>query len=262
MDIAGKIVVVTGGGSGIGRALCERFRRGGAAKVVVADLDTDRARTVAREIDGDAVGCDVSAEEQMRSLVEHVETSHGPIALFCSNAGVACFDAQPRAAASAPNEAWMRSWAVNVMAHVYAARTLAPRMESRGGGYFLITVSAAGLLSQIGGAPYATTKHAAIGFAEALAIAHADAGIRVSVLCPQGVDTPMLHSLPAGPQSRDGVMTADEVAQCVAEGIARETFLILPHRQVAEYMRRKATDYDRWLAGMVRLRRSIEAAGA
>lgn len=259
MNIADKIVLVTGGASGIGRALCQRFHRGGAGKVIVADLDLDRARAVAAETGGDAVQCDVSNEEQVCALVEHAESRHGPVALFCSNAGVASFDRRPRDATSAPNEAWMRSWAVNVMAHVYGARALVPRMEARGGGYFLITVSAAGLLSQIGGAAYATTKHAAIGFAEALAIAHADTGIRVSVLCPQGVDTPMLHSLPDGPQSRDGVMSAEDVAQCAVAGIAEERFLILPHPQVTEYIRRKSADYDRWLAGMVKLRRSIES---
>ena len=174
MDVAGKIVVVTGGASGIGRALCERFHRDGAAKVIVADLNLERAKDVAVTVDGDALACDVSDEAQVKALVEHVEARHGPIALFCSNAGIASFDTRPRDATSAPNEAWTKSWAVNVMAHVYASRALVPRMEARGGGYFLITVSAAGLLSQIGGAPYATTKHAAIGFAEALAIAHGD----------------------------------------------------------------------------------------
>lgn len=259
MEIVGKIVVVTGGASGIGRALCERFHRDGAARVIVADLDLDRARAVADEIGGDAFRCDVSDEAQVKALIDHTEGRHGPIALFCSNAGIACFDARPRDASSAVNEAWAKSWAVNVMAHVYAARALIPRMEARGGGHFLITASAAGLLSQIGGAPYATTKHAAIGFAETLAIAHADGGIRVCVLCPQGVDTPMLASLPVGPQSRDGVMSAETVADLVVEALAQEHFLVLPHPQVLEYMRRKTTDYDRWLAGMVKLRRSIEA---
>lgn len=259
MNVAGKIAVVTGGASGIGQALCVRLKKEGAAQVIVADIDGDRARAVAVGIDGTAMACDVSSEEQIRGLVEEVEAKWGPIALFCSNAGIACFDPRPRDATSAANDAWARSWSVNVMAHVYAARALVPRMEARGGGYFLITVSAAGLLSQIGGAPYATTKHAAIGFAEALAIAHADGGISVSVLCPQGVETPMLRSLPTGPQSRDGVLSADEVAGSAIAGIEEERFLILPHAQVAEYMRRKVTDYDRWLAGMIRLRRAMEA---
>ena len=258
MNVAGKIAVVTGGASGIGQALCIRLKKEGAAQVIVADVDGGRARAVASEIDGKAIVCDVSCEDEVRALVQQVETEHGPVALFCSNAGIACFDTRPRDATSASNDAWMRSWSVNVMAHVFAARALIPRMEARGGGYFLITVSAAGLLSQIGGAPYATTKHAALGFAEALAIAHADQGIRVSVLCPQGVETPMLRSLPAGPQSSDGVLSAHEVAESALAGIEDERFLILPHARVAEYLRRKAADYDRWLAGMVRLRRSTE----
>ncbi|QEX17687.1 dehydrogenase [Hypericibacter terrae] len=259
MKVEGKIVVVTGGASGIGRALCRRFHQEGAAKVVVADLDREAAERVAGEIAGAAIECDVSDEAQIVRLVEETESRFGPIALFCSNAGIATFDPSPRDPTGASNAAWMRSWGVNVMAHVYAARALTGRMAARGGGYFLNTASAAGLLSQIGGAAYATTKHAAIGFAETLAIAHRDDGIRVSVLCPQGVDTPMLHALPAGPQARDGVMSAEEVAACVVEGLAAERFLILPHPVVADYMKRKTADYDRWLAGMVRLRHALEA---
>lgn len=258
MNVRGKTVVVTGGGSGIGRALCRRFHREGAASVVVADLNAAAAEAVASEIGGAAFACDVADERQIIALVDQTEKRHGPIALFCSNAGIAAFDARPGDATSASNEAWARSWAVNVMAHVYAARALTPRMAARGGGYFLHTVSAAGLLSQIGGAPYATTKHAALGFAENLAIMHHDQGIRVSVLCPQGVDTPMLRALPPGPQQRDGVLSAEAVADSVIEGLAAERFLILPHAKVADYVHRKAADYDRWIAGMVKLRRALD----
>jgi NAD(P)-dependent dehydrogenase (short-subunit alcohol dehydrogenase family) len=260
MKISGCVSVVTGGGNGIGRALCARLRQDGARAVVVADIDGDAAAETARVIGGVAVRCDVADEAQIAALVEDTERKCGPIDLFCSNAGVARFDPVPGEATSAPNADWMLSWNVNVMAHVYAARALAPRMAARGGGYFLITVSAAGLLSQIGGAPYATTKHAAIGFAESLAITHWDQGIRVSVLCPQGVDTPMLRSLPTGPQSGDGVLSPEQVAEAAIAGVANETFLILPHPQVNEYMQRKASDYDRWIRGMVRLRRKHENA--
>lgn len=259
MRVADQTVVVTGGANGIGRALCERFRREGAGAVVVADIDAAGADRVARDIGAASHACDVAQEADIVRLIEDTERRFGPIGLFCSNAGIAMFDPDPGNAASAPNEAWSRSWAVNVMAHVYAARALVPRMSARGGGYLLNTVSAAGLLSQIGGAVYATTKHAALGFAECLAIAHREHGIRVSVLCPQGVDTPMLRSLPAGAQNVDGVLSPEAVADAVIEGLERESFLILPHLQVAAYLRRKAEDYDRWLAGMRKLRQKLGA---
>jgi NAD(P)-dependent dehydrogenase (short-subunit alcohol dehydrogenase family) len=257
MRLAGKVAVVTGGAQGIGAALCERFVREGAKAVVVADLNEAGAEAVAAKIGGAAIPCDVSREVDIHRLIEDTEEKFGPIDLFCSNAGIAVLDPDWDNPASAPDDGWARSWAVNVMAHVYAARHLVPRMSARGGGYFLQTVSAAGLLSQIGGGPYATTKHAALGFAENLAIATRDRGIKVSVLCPQGVDTPMLRGIDRGVPDMDGVLTPEAVADAVIAGLDAERFLILPHPEVATYVRRKAEDPDRWLAGMARLRRSM-----
>jgi NAD(P)-dependent dehydrogenase (short-subunit alcohol dehydrogenase family) len=245
--LAGKIVVVTGAAQGIGAALCERFAREGAKAVVAADINAA----------GDVVRCDVSREDDIARLIDDTEARFGPIDLFCSNAGIAVLDPDWDNPASAANDGWARSWAVNVMAHVYAARHLVPRMSARGGGYFLHTVSAAGLLSQIGSGPYATTKHAALGFAENLALTTRDRGIKVSVLCPQGVDTPMLRGITRGVPDGDGVLTPEAVADAVVAGIDAERFLILPHPEVTTYIRRKADDHDRWLAGMARLRRSM-----
>jgi NAD(P)-dependent dehydrogenase (short-subunit alcohol dehydrogenase family) len=259
MNVAGKVVVVTGGGSGIGKAMCHAFHRAGAAMVAVADIDLASAAEVAIATNGKAFSCDVTQEAQIEALIETTEANHGPIDLFCSNAGIASgFDQRTENAASAPDEIWNKAWAVNVMAHVYAARALIPLMKSRGGGYLLNTVSAAGLLSQIGSAVYATTKRAALGFAENVAIMHRDDNIKVSVLCPQGVDTPMLRGLPAGPQSLDGVLSADEVAQVVVRELVSEKFLILPHAAVGPYALRKAEDMDRWLEGMARLKRKMQ----
>jgi NAD(P)-dependent dehydrogenase (short-subunit alcohol dehydrogenase family) len=257
MKLAGKIAVVTGGAQGIGAALCERFAQQGAKAVIVADLNEAGAEAVAAKIGGTAMPCDVSHEGEILRVIEHTEAQFGPIDLFCSNAGILVADPDWDNPASAPDDGWARSWAVNVMAHVYAARHLVPRMSARGGGYFLNTVSAAGLLSQIGGGPYATTKHAALGFAENLAIATRDRGIKVSVLCPQGVDTPMLRGIARGVPDRDGVLTPAEVADAVIAGLDAERFLILPHPEVATYTRRKAEDPDRWLDGMARLRRGM-----
>jgi NAD(P)-dependent dehydrogenase (short-subunit alcohol dehydrogenase family) len=261
MDISGKRVVVTGGAAGIGAALCRALAAAGANAVAVLDLDGDGARSVAADIGGQGYRCDVASEAELASVIDDVESRLGPVDLFCSNAGVAAgFDPRAENVAFAPDEVWNRSWAVNVMAHVHAARILVPRMRQRGGGYFLNTVSAAGLLSQVGSAVYSTTKHAAIGFAESLAIAHRAHGIRVSVLCPQGVDTPMLRGMPKGPQSGDGVLTAEEVAAAALGGIATESFLILPHPQVAGYMRNKVDNYDRWIGGMAKLQRALREA--
>jgi NAD(P)-dependent dehydrogenase (short-subunit alcohol dehydrogenase family) len=259
MDVNGKVVVVTGGADGIGRALCERFHKEGAKAVVVADRNAAGARAIAASVNGLAFECDVANEADIVRVVEETERQAGPIALFCSNAGIGDFKGAPDNSASSPNEQWTRGWAVNVMAHVYAARALLPRMVARGGGHFLNTISAAGLLNQIGNAVYGTTKHAAVGFAENLAFTHRDQGIRVSILCPQGVDTEMLRASGHGPQHLDGVLTPAQVADFVVEGLAAERFCILPHPQVLQYMRNKTENYDRWIAGVAKLRRALAA---
>jgi NAD(P)-dependent dehydrogenase (short-subunit alcohol dehydrogenase family) len=254
MQVAGKVVVVTGGANGIGKALCEAFHAAGAAKVVVTDIDGRGARTVAAAIDGAALECDVGKETDIVHLIEETEQQFGPIALFCSNAGIGGgFSAMSVNAGGTSDEPFARSWAIHVMAHVYAARHLIPRYKARGGGYFLNTISAAGLLSQIGSPAYSTTKHAAVGFAESLAISHRADGIKVSILCPQGVGTNMLRSIPKGPQSTDGDLPPEQVANDALAGIEQETFLILPHPQVLGYMRYKAENYDRWISGMAKI---------
>lgn len=258
MDVKDKVVVVTGAAEGIGAAMARRFARAGAAQVIVVDRNGEGAKAVAQEIGGEAVTLDVTDGAATAAMVADIEARHGRIDLYCSNAGVGDGDPDKNNAASSPDAVWNRAWNVNVMAHVHAARAVTPGMAARGEGYILNTVSAAGLLSQIGGAVYSTTKHAAIGFAESLAITQGDQGIKVSVLCPQGVDTAMLR---AGgdnqPQNLDGVMTPAEVADSVIEGLAAEHFLILPHPIVLTYMQRKTADYDRWLGGMRRLRAKV-----
>jgi NAD(P)-dependent dehydrogenase (short-subunit alcohol dehydrogenase family) len=258
MQVKDKVVVVTGGGNGIGRALCEAFHRAGAAKVVVADLDMAAAQAVASLVNGAAFKCDVAQEKDILHVIEETERLFGPIGLFCSNAGIgAGFDPRSENAGGGSDEPFARSWAIHVMAHVYAARHMVPRFKARGGGYFLNTISAAGLLSQVGGPAYSTTKHAAVGFAENLAISHRADGIRVSILCPQGVDTDMLRSLPKGPQSGDGDLTPKQVASDALAGIEQEKFLILPHPQVLTYMRKKTENYDRWIAGMAKIQAKL-----
>lgn len=257
MRVDGKVVVVTGGANGIGRALCEAFHAAGAKTVVVADLDIARASEVADRIGGVAMACDVSSENAVKTLIADTEERFGPIDLFCSNAGVMTdIDTRSENVAWASNDLWRKNWEINVMAHVYAARELIPRMRARGGGYFLNTVSAAGVLSAIGSATYSTTKHAAIGFAESLAIAHRAHGIKVSVICPQSVDTAMLPRGP-GTQSDVGVLTPEQVAEVALAGIDREIFLILPHPEVSDYMGVKVGNYDRWIGGMAKIQAKL-----
>lgn len=260
MNVKGKIVVVTGGADGIGAALCRAFAREGAAHIAVVDRNIDGARAVAAEVGGTAYQTDVSDGAAVAAMVAAVEADQGRIDLFCSNAGVGDGDPDINNAVSSPDAVWNRAWGVNVMAHVHAARAVLPGMIARGEGYLLNTVSAAGLLSQIGGAVYSTTKHAAVGLAESLAITHGDQGIKVSILCPQGVDTAMLRAGGSGsPQSLDGVLTPAEAADHVIAGLEAERFLILPHAEVLTYMQRKTADYDRWLGGMRRLRAKVFA---
>lgn len=258
MQLHDKVVVVTGAANGIGAALARRFKAEGARGIAVADLDGDKAAAVAGELGGLGFKCDVSREADIRTVIAGTEAAYGPIDLFCSNAGIGLGDPDPDNAASSPDADFERNWRIHVMAHIYAARALLPAMMKRGGGYFLNTVSAAGLLSQIGSATYSTTKHAAIGFAEHLAITHKDHGIKVSVLCPQAVRTAMIGNEPEkGSASVDGILTPEQVAEAVVQGLATEQFLILPHPQVREYMQNKTANYDRWLGGMAKLRRKL-----
>ena len=259
MNLSDKVVVVTGAASGIGAALARRFADEGARAVVVADLDGPGAQVVAQAIGDRALGvaCDVADESQVAHLVSRVEAAFGPIDLFCANAGVAIGTDE-----SSPDAEWDLALAVNVRAHVYAARALLPGWLKRGDGYFLATASAAGLLTQIGSAPYAVSKHAAVAFAEWLAITYGDRGIRVSCLCPMGVKTAMTagDGLATDIVATAGTMLEPEqVAAAVVEGLRAERFLILPHPEVLTFFARKADDYDRWLAGMRRLQARVSA---
>jgi NAD(P)-dependent dehydrogenase (short-subunit alcohol dehydrogenase family) len=255
MRVTGKTIVITGAASGIGAALARRFAAEGAAGICLADLDEDAAARVAAGLECRTVVCrtDVGDEAQVRAMVE-AAGELGPIDLMCSNAGIGT-----GAGLEATAEQWAATWAVNVQAHVYAARAVIPGMIERGGGYLLHTCSAAGLLSQPGDAPYAVTKHAAVAFAEWLALTYGDQGIGVSALCPQGVRTPLLtgnldgHMAAKAVAAAGAIIEPEDVAEAVVAGLDAERFLILPHPEVAEFVRRKAADPDRWLAGLRRL---------
>lgn len=249
MKLAGKVAVVTGAAGGIGAAMARRFAQEGARGVVVADLQAAPLEALARDIGGLAVACDVGQEADIAALVSRAEQRFGPIDVFCSNAGLVREGDE-----SAPDADWAVNWSVHVMSHVYAARAVVKQMAARGSGYLVNTASAAGLLTSIPSATYAVTKHAAVAFAEWLSITYGPLGVRVSVLCPQAVRTAMIQGREAGSASVDGIIEPAELADCVVRTMDREEFLILPHPQVLDYMRRKTADYDRWLAGMRRLR--------
>ena len=259
MDLVDKVIVVTGAGSGIGRELVTRFVREGAKSVIAVDINAENAKETADACGCEAMAADVSKEEDIERVIVDTENQFGPIDLFCSNAGLALAPNEQSATAE-----WQTSWEVNVMAHVYAARYLIPRMVARGSGYFLNTASAAGLLNQVGGAAYGVTKHAAVGFGEWLALTYGHQGIKVSLLCPQAVRTAMttlgddeMSSEGVAAAAADGILEVAQVADCVVEGLASESFLILPHPEVREYIQRKTADYDRWIRGMNRLHRTL-----
>ncbi|HBL53596.1 MAG TPA: short-chain dehydrogenase [Syntrophaceae bacterium] len=249
MDVAGKIIIVTGAASGIGRGLCQRFAKEGAKAIIAADVNEPGAKAVADEVKGEAFACDVRKESDIINLAKFTEDKYGRIDLFCSNAGIIAIGGY-----EVDNEAWQRIWEINVLAHVFAARAVIPGMIKRGGGAFLITASAAGLLSQIGSLPYSVTKHAAVGLAENLSITYGDQGIQVFALCPQAVETEMTRQHEGGGVAGvDGLMKPEQLADAVMEAFAADQFLILPHPEVKTYMQRKAADYSRWLQGMRRL---------
>ena len=263
MDCKDKVVVVTGGASGIGMAMSRRFVEEGAS-VVILDIDPE-GQAAADLVGASFQNVDVSSEDQSEAAIERVEKEVGPIDLYCANAGLLV-----QGGLDVPDERWAAMWQVNVMAHVYAARAMVPRWVERGGGYLLLTASAAGLLTGLGALPYSVGKHALISMGEWLSIEHGPAGVKVSCLCPQSVDTPMHRTGGNDAEAlavtgmASGVLSPDAVAQAVIDGLASEQFLILPHPEVAIYMQRKSSDYDRWLAGMTKLRArmSLEAAGS
>lgn len=261
MELQDKLAVVTGGGNGIGAALVRRFHDEGARLVVVADVDGDAAHAVADEVDGVAVAADVGNEAGNRQLVE-TALQHGPIDLLCLNAGIA-----RNGGVDAADEDWQRSWDVNVMAHVWAVRHALPSMLERAEGHILVTASAAGLLSNVGAAPYSVTKHGAVALAEWLSITHGDDGIGVSCLCPQGVRTNMLFPEGADDDGAtdpalaavraQGVLEPEDVADAVVAGLREGRFLILPHPEVADYVEARASNREGWLGAMRRLQARI-----
>ena len=252
MELKDKIVVVTGAANGIGRAMAVRFAKENAKAVICADLDENSAYETARQINSIGKKLDVSDPKAIADLIEQTENDIGPIDLFCSNAGILM-----AGGVEVPDDQWQKIWDVNLMSHVWAARYLVPRMAARGGGYLLNTSSAAGLLNQVGSAPYGVTKHAAVGLAEWIAMSYGDQGIKVSLLCPQAVSTEMIRGFEEHVASIDGVIKPEDVAEACVQGIRDEQFLILPHPKVSTYIKNKAENYERWIGGMRKLNRQF-----
>lgn len=260
MELKDKVIIVTGGGSGIGAAACRRFAQERPMAIIVADRNEGAAAAVAASLvqhtTAQAVRCDVAVEAEVQALVQQTTARFGRVDVFFANAGIAL-----PGGLDAPDDAWQQCWNVNVMAHVHAARAVVPQMVARGAGYFVSTASAAGLLSHVDSPTYAVTKHGAVAFAEWLAINHGHEGLRVSCLCPQGVRTPMLMGAEGDRKSflQDGMLEPEQVADEVVKVMRAETFLILPHPEVADYVRHKANDIDRWLGGMRKVKAKSRA---
>jgi len=247
MDVKGKVAVITGGASGIGRATALKFAAEGAAGVVVADMNEAGLQPVAQAVNGLAVRCDVSREADIQALVAAAEKRYGRVDIYFSNAGIGNSRGM-----EPDDEMWDKMWKIHGMAHVWAARAVVEPMIARGGGYFIITASAAGLLNIVESAAYAVTKHAAVAFAEWLSIAYGRRGLGVSCLCPQAVRTGMVPG-DGGSAGGDGILSAEAVADEIVRVMADEKFLVLPHPEVLTYLRGKTADYDRWLGGMQKL---------
>jgi NAD(P)-dependent dehydrogenase (short-subunit alcohol dehydrogenase family) len=255
MKIKDKIILVTGGANGIGKGLCERFHAGGAEKIVVTDIDEANANAVANDVNGVAYRLNVANEAEVQTVVNDVLEKFGRIDLVVSNAGIGgdagCLEVS--------NESWQNIWEINVLSHLYLSRAVFPSMLSRGGGSFLITASAAGLLTYPLAAPYSVTKHAAVAFAEYLAYSYVDKGIKVSCLCPQGVKTNLIATPEGEPDNflMEEAIEVEECAEAVVRALETGQFLILPHKEVAEYIFSKASNYDKWIGWMSKLQNKI-----
>lgn len=253
MNITDKVVVVTGAASGIGKALAERFRQDNPAKLIISDVNVEALNAIAEELDAVAIPCDVGSESDIQRLVKSVEDDCGHIDLFCGNAGIMSLGG-----VETSNQDFQKVWDINVMSHIYAARAALPRMLDRGEGYFLITASAAGLLTQLGSLSYSISKHAALSCAEWLRATHGHQGIKVSALCPQAVETQMTAGFDGGSVAGiDGMLSPEVVANTVIEAIDKEDFLVLPHPEVERYFQNKANDYNRWIGGMQKLQKKF-----
>ncbi|MCV6613658.1 MAG: SDR family NAD(P)-dependent oxidoreductase [Cellvibrionaceae bacterium] len=254
MDLNGKVIIITGAANGIGKAMAQRFAQQQPQAMVLADIDANGLAALAADIDcAEAYPCDISSEVGVKELVAHTENTHGHIDLFCGNAGI-----MRLGGVNTSDADFQQVWDINVQSHIWAARAALPKMLERGSGYFLITASAAGMLTQLGSLSYSISKHAALSVAEWLAITHGHQGIKVSALCPQAVESNMTAGTDGSVAGIDGMLPAETVADCVVEALAEENFLVLPHPNVKQYFQNKANDYERWLGGMKKLQRQFD----